>query len=89
MAKFKKSKDTLPPAAPLQPFEKPSKLSKGEIIANNLLGGIFWGVGSVIGIALFLSVISLLSQYVNVVPFVGNFIADILIYLQQQGVTRG
>lgn len=88
MAKFKKSKDAPPPVNTVQPFERSSKLSKGEIIANNLLGGIFWGVGSIIGIALFLSLISLLSQYVNLVPFIGNFIADILLYLQQQGVTR-
>lgn len=88
MAKFKKSKETPPPSPPVQPFERSSKLSKGEIIANNLLGGIFWGIGSIIGIALILSLVSLLSQFVDVIPFVGNFISDILNYLYEQGSIR-
>lgn len=88
MAKFKKSKDPGTPAAPIQPFERSSKLSKGEIIANNMLGGIFWGIGSVVGIALFLATISLISQYVDLIPFIGNFISDILNYLRDQGSIR-
>lgn len=85
--KFTKSKEPKP-VTPVQPFERSSKLSKGEIIANNLLGGIFWGVGSIIGIALILSIVSLLSQYVDLIPFVGNFISDILNYLYEQGTIR-
>ncbi|HRN95936.1 MAG TPA: DUF5665 domain-containing protein [Candidatus Levybacteria bacterium] len=88
MPKFKKSKEPSTPNTPVQPFERSSKLSRGEIIANNMLGGIFWGIGSIIGIALLLSAISLLSQYVNLIPFIGDFISDILNYLKQQGSIR-
>ena len=85
MPKFKKSKETLPPAPSLQPFERSSKLSKGQIIANNFLGGFFWAIGGVIGLAAFLSIISLLSEYIDVIPYIGNFIADILDYLKELG----
>jgi hypothetical protein len=84
MPKFKKSKETTQ-TEPLQKFERSSKLSRGEIIANNFLGGIFWGIGSIIGIALFLSIFSLLAQYVNLIPFIGDFIGEILTYLQDKG----
>lgn len=86
MAKFRKTKaPTTATTEPVQPFERSSKLSKGEIIANNMLGGIFWGIGSVVGIALFLSLLSLLAQYVNVIPFIGDFIGAILQYLHENG----
>jgi hypothetical protein len=84
MPKFKKSKETTT-TEPVQKFERSSRLSKGEIILNNFLGGIFWGIGSIVGIALFLSLFSLLSQYVDLIPFIGNFVSEILNYLQETG----
>jgi predicted PurR-regulated permease PerM len=83
MPKFKKSKETT--TEPIQNFERSSKLSRGEIIVNNFLGGIFWGIGSIVGIALFLTLFSLLAQYVNLIPFIGDFIGEILSYLQDKG----
>jgi hypothetical protein len=88
MPKFKKAKEPTISPTPVQPFERSSKLSKGEIITNNMLGGIFWGIGSIIGITLFLSVISLISRYVDFIPFIGNFISDLLNYLRDQGAIR-
>lgn len=49
-----------------------------EIFFNNLLGGIAWGVGATIGLALFLALLGLLGKYIDFVPFVGNFVSQII-----------
>lgn len=58
----------------MQPYEKVEK-SKKQIIINNFLGGIAWGVGATIGLAIFLVIIGFAISKINLVPVIGNIIS--------------
>lgn len=68
----------------LQPYERAStRLKWYEIIFNNLLGGISWGIGATVGVALFFSILSLIAKNLdlNLVPIVGSFVSDIIDFI--------
>lgn len=48
-----------------------------QIAINNFIGGITWGLGATVGIALIVIVLGFLAQNVDVVPVVGQFAADV------------
>ncbi|OGH11436.1 MAG: hypothetical protein A3B38_01245 [Candidatus Levybacteria bacterium RIFCSPLOWO2_01_FULL_36_13] len=52
--------------------------SKRQIIFNNFIGGIAWGLGATVGLAIVLTILGVIVQNVNLVPFVGNFVADVI-----------
>ncbi len=60
----------------MQPFEKVER-SKGQIILNNFLGGIAWGLGATIGLAVFLAVVGFVVSKIDWVPIVGNLFSQI------------
>ncbi len=55
--------------------------NKKEIIINNFIGGIAWAVGATIGLAIIVAILGLILRNINLVPFVGNFIADIINFI--------
>jgi hypothetical protein len=57
------------------------KTSKGQIFINNFLGGIAWAIGATVGLALIIGILTLILKNVNVIPFVGSFIADIIKFI--------
>lgn len=59
--------------------------SRRQIITNNFLGGIAWGIGVTIGLALFFGILAFISQHIDFVPIVGDFIADIINYILTNG----
>ena len=61
-----------------QPYERSSKLSKREMIVNNFIGGIFWSLGATVGLALIFTILSLMAKNVDLVPFVGSFVSDVI-----------
>ena len=64
-----------------QPFEKSSKLSKVEIIINNFLGGISWGLGATVGLSLFFVLLGVIAKEINLVPVVGSFVSQVINYI--------
>ncbi|HSX08984.1 MAG TPA: DUF5665 domain-containing protein [Candidatus Saccharimonadales bacterium] len=64
-----------------QPYENASVLSRKDIIVNNFLGGIFWGLGATVGLALFFLILGILAKEVNLVPVVGSFVSQVLNYI--------
>jgi len=64
-----------------QPYENSSKLSRSEIIINNFMGGISWGLGATVGLSLFFVVLGVLSKEVNLVPVVGTFVSQVINYI--------
>jgi hypothetical protein len=52
------------------------KESRGRIFLNNFIGGIAWALGATLGLALIVGILSLILKNVNVIPVIGNFIAD-------------
>lgn len=64
----------------MQKYEQIKK-SRKDIIINNFLGGIAWGLGTTIGVAIILTIFSFLAQEINLIPFVGNFVTQITKYV--------
>lgn len=52
--------------------------SKKEIFFNNFIGGIAWGLGATVGFSLVLAILGIIIKNVNLVPFVGSFVSDVL-----------
>jgi chromate transport protein ChrA len=51
--------------------------SRRVMMFNNFLGGIAWGVGSVIGATIVISILASLIVYFRDVPYVGEVIESI------------
>lgn len=52
-------------------------ISKKDIIIGNFLGGLSWGIGSVVGIALLTAVIGFILNSLGVFNVIGNIIAPL------------
>ncbi len=64
----------------MQPHEN-VKQSRKNLIINNFIGGLFWALGATVGLAIIVTILGLILQNINLVPFVGNFIADIINFI--------
>lgn len=69
-------------------YEKVNRTSKKEIIINNFIGGIAWGFGATIGLAVILSIISFMLREINFVPFVGDFVSQIVEFVNQKNLPK-
>jgi hypothetical protein len=52
--------------------------SLGRMLVNNLVGGIFWGFGTVLGATIFVALVLFILGRLDTVPIIGDFIARIL-----------
>lgn len=68
-------------AKQVQPFERSSKLRLPEVIFNNFIGGMFWGVGATVGVALFFFIVTIIAKNINLVPVVGSFASEVLSFI--------
>ncbi|MBI4091801.1 MAG: hypothetical protein HY427_01185 [Candidatus Levybacteria bacterium] len=57
--------------------------SKKEIFVNNFIGGIAWGLGATVGLAIVLTIIGFLISKAGLVPIVGDFVANVNEYILQ------
>jgi len=64
-----------------QPYEKVSKLSRKELIENNFLGGLAWALGATVGLSIILALLGILTKGMNLVPFVGSFVSQIITFI--------
>lgn len=54
------------------------KKNKKEIFTNNFIGGVAWGIGATIGLSILIALLGFLLKYVDLVPFIGNFVSQII-----------
>lgn len=52
--------------------------NKKELFINNFIGGVAWGLGATVGLALVLTMLGIVVKQINLVPFVGSFVADVV-----------
>lgn len=57
---------------------KKNRINFKNIFATNFLGGIAWGLGATVGLAIIITVSGFLISKLNLVPIVGSFLADLL-----------
>ncbi len=67
----------------MEPYEKVTTKSRKAIMINNFLGGIFWALGTTVGLAVIVGLISLIGKYINFVPVVGSFITEIVNFVER------
>lgn len=65
-----------------QPFDK-VHYSLQEILLHNFLGGIAWGLGVTVGLALVFTIFGFLFSQINLIPIVGEFLTDIVSYVMK------
>lgn len=52
-------------------------MSRKQIIVNNFLGGISWGLGATVGLSIVLAILGFLFSHINLVPIVGDFVSEV------------
>lgn len=62
------------------------KASIGRMMFANFLSGMAWGLGTVIGATFVLAFLIFVLSQLNTVPLIGNYIADILNYIQNNSL---
>lgn len=58
-------------------------MGRKQIIINNFLGGISWGIGATVGLAIFFAILGLILSKFDWIPFVGQFVAKLNLYVSQ------
>lgn len=61
-------------------------LDNKTIIVKNFLGGIAWGVGSLVGATVVVTLIVAILKSINFVPLIGNFVTQILQYVETRNL---
>lgn len=61
----------------MERYEQVDKKRK-IIFFDNFIGGIAWALGATVGLALVVAVLGLILKNVNLIPFVGNFVAGVI-----------
>ena len=54
-----------------------------RIIINNFMGGIAWGLGATIGLAIVLGILGVILGRINTIPLVGNFVIQIVKFVEE------
>lgn len=57
---------------------------KRDIVARNFLGGISWGVGSVVGATIVVAITLGVLRAAGFIPFIGDFVTQIVDYVESQ-----
>jgi len=57
--------------------------SRKQIITNNFLGGLAWGIGVTFGLGLFIAFLLFIARNIDLVPIVGNFVSNVINYILQ------
>ena len=66
----------------MERYEKVTRSIK-QIMFNNFLGGIAWAVGATIGLSFIIALLTILSKHINLIPYIGNFAAQVTNYVLQ------
>lgn len=59
-------------------------MSRKQIIVNNFIGGISWGLGATVGLAIVLAILGFVLGKVDFVPIIGDFTARVSVYTSQK-----
>lgn len=66
----------------MQPHERIHGKIK-QIVVNNFVGGISWGLGATVGVSIVLAVFGLILSKINLIPFIGDFVSQVTSFVLQ------
>jgi cytochrome bd-type quinol oxidase subunit 1 len=52
-----------------------------KILVNNFIGGIAWGLGVTIGLAVVFTILGFIGTSIDLIPVVGTFVSDLIEYI--------
>lgn len=61
----------------MERYEKVEETSKRKIIVNNFIGGLFFALGSTVGLAIVIALLTFVLSKVNLIPFIGSYLAEL------------
>lgn len=73
----------------MQKYEEAGRKKLKRIIIDNFIGGISWGLGATIGLALVLTLFGFLMKNINVVPVIGEFVSQVAEYVEDRNSSFG
>ena len=56
-------------------------IRKRNVLMNNFMGGIAWGMGATIGVSIILASMAFLVKLIEPVPVVGEFVTNVYEYV--------
>ncbi len=65
----------------MEQYEKVHRSSK-KMLLDNFLGGISWSLGVFVGGTIVIGAISLIFSKIDLIPVIGDFVAEITRYVQ-------
>ncbi len=69
----------------IQPYERAgARLKLREIVANNFIGGVFWALGATVGLAIIFSILTIISNNIDLVPVIGSFVSEIIDFVMSK-----
>lgn len=66
----------------MEPQEKIYR-EKKQIFVNNFIGGVAWGLGATVGLSIFVAILSLILNKINLIPVIGDFVSQISDYVSK------
>lgn len=67
----------------MQRYEQTYKETRKQIIINNFIGGVSWGLGATIGVAVIVALLTLIAKQIDVIPVIGTFVSDVINFVLQ------
>lgn len=67
-------------------MEAKENINRGRkrMFLDNFLGGIAWGVGSVLGATLFIAILAYSLSKINLVPIIGDFVTEVNQFVKEK-----
>ncbi len=63
------------------------KENRNRIFVNNFIGGVAWALGATIGFTVLIAILTTVLKYVNLVPYVGNFVIEVQKFITENSQT--
>ena len=55
--------------------------SKKALMVHHFIGGISWALGATVGLAIVVAILGVIVKNINLVPYIGNFVSNILSFV--------
>lgn len=67
----------------MEKYEQSYKSTFKQIVVNNFIGGIFWGLGVTVGLSILFAILGVIFSKINLIPVIGGFVSQITNFVLQ------
>lgn len=58
-------------------YKQVEETNKKKIFVNNFIGGVSFALGSTVGLAIVIALLTFVLRQINLIPFFGSYVAEI------------